>query len=328
MLDLGRRQFITLLGGAAAAWPFAARAQQSGKLPTIGFLASGTPATNGQWVAAFVQRMHELGWADGRTVVLEIRWANGRPERFAEIAAEFIRMRADAIVSPGGSAYAVKQATQIIPIIFAAANDPIGSGLVVSLARPGGNVTGLSNQSTDLAAKRLELMREVVPSARHFAMLTNGSNPSNVLETTEIKAAARSLGLKLDISEIQRAEDIAPAVQGLKGQVDALYVSADPVLITNRIRINTLANVARLPTIYGLREFVEAGGLMSYGPNLPEQFRRAADYVDKILRVAKPADLPVEQPTRFDLIFNLTTAKALGIEIPSSLLARADEVIE
>ena len=249
MLDLGRRQFITLLGGAAAAWPFAARAQQSGKLPTIGFLASGTPATNGQWVAAFVQRMHELGWADGRTVVLEIRWANGRPERFAEIAAEFIRMRADAIVSPGGSAYALKQATEIIPIIFAAANDPIGSGLVVSLARPGGNVTGLSNQSTDLAAKRLELIREVVPGARHFAMLTNGSNPSNVLETTEIKAAARSLGLKLDISEIQRAEDIAPAVEGLKGQVDALYVSADPVLITNRIRINTLANVARLPTI-------------------------------------------------------------------------------
>ena len=164
-----RREFITLLGGAAAAWPLAARAQQSGKLPTIGFLASGTPATNGQWVAAFVQRMRELGWADGRTVVLEIRWANGRPERFAEIAAEFIRMRADAIVSPGGSAYALKQATQIIPIIFAAANDPIGSGLVVSLARPGGNVTGLSNQSTDLAAKRLELIREVVPGARHFA---------------------------------------------------------------------------------------------------------------------------------------------------------------
>jgi putative tryptophan/tyrosine transport system substrate-binding protein len=323
-----RREFITLLGGAAAAWPLAARAQQSGKLPTIGFLASGTPATNGQWVAAFVQRMRELGWADGRTVVLEIRWANGRPERFAEIAAEFIRMRADAIVSPGGSAYAVKQATQIIPIIFAAANDPIGSGLVVSLARPGGNVTGLSNQSTDLAAKRLELMREVVPSARHFAMLTNGSNPSNVLETTEIKAAARSLGLKLDIPEIQRAEDIAPAVEGLKGQVDALYVSADPVLITNRIRINTLANVARLPTIYGLREFVEAGGLMSYGPNLPEQFRRAADYVDKILRVAKPADLPVEQPTKFDLAINLTTAKALGLPVPPTLLARADEVIE
>ena len=328
MLDLGRRQFITLLGGAAAAWPFAARAQQSGKLPTIGFLASGTPATNGQWVAAFVQRMHELGWADGRTVVLEIRWANGRPERFAEIAAEFIRMRADAIVSPGGSAYALKQATEIIPIIFAAANDPIGSGLVVSLARPGGNVTGLSNQSTDLAAKRLELIREVVPGARHFAMLTNGSNPSNVLETTEIKAAARSLGLKLDISEIQRAEDIAPAVQGLKGQVDALYVSADPVLITNRIRINTLANIARLPTIYGLREFVEAGGLMSYGPNLPEQFRRAADYVDKILRVAKPADLPVEQPTKFELLINLKTAKALGLTIPPVVLMRAEKVIK
>jgi putative tryptophan/tyrosine transport system substrate-binding protein len=327
MSGMGRREFVALLGGATA-WPLAARAEQSGKLPTIGFLASGTPATNGQWVAAFVQRMRELGWADGRTVVLEIRWANGRPERFAEIAAEFIRMRADAIVSPGGSAYAVKQATQIIPIIFAAANDPIGSGLVVSLARPGGNVTGLSNQSTDLAAKRLELMREVVPGARHFAMLTNGSNPSNVLETTEIKAAARSLGLKLDIPEIQRAEDIAPAVEGLKGQVDALYVSADPVLITNRIRINTLANVARLPTIYGLREFVETGGLMSYGPNIPDQFRRAAELVDKILRGAKPGDMPVEQPTKFDLIFNLTTARALGIEIPPTLLARADEVIE
>jgi putative tryptophan/tyrosine transport system substrate-binding protein len=327
MSGVGRREFVALLGGSAA-WPIAAGAQQAGKLPTIGFLASGTPATNGQWVAAFVQRMRELGWADGRTVILEIRWANGRPERFAEIAAEFIRMRADAIVSPGGSAYAVKQSTQVIPIIFAAANDPIGSGLVVSLARPGGNVTGLSNQSTDLAAKRLELMREVVPGARHFAMLTNGSNPSNVLETTEIKAAARSLGLELDLAEIQRAEDIAPAVEGLKGQVDALYVSADPVLITNRIRINTLANVARLPTIYSLREFVETGGLMSYGPNIPDQFRRAAELVDKILRGAKPGDMPVEQPTKFDLIINLKSAKALGLAIPESFLLRADEVIE
>jgi putative tryptophan/tyrosine transport system substrate-binding protein len=324
-----RRQFITLLGGAAAAWPLAADAQQSGKLPKIGLLSSGAPAVQGQWVAAFVQRLRELGWIDGRTVVLEVRWAEGRPERFTEIAAEFVRLKVEVIMTYSTAAViAAKQATAIIPIIFAAANDPIGSGLVASLGRPGGNVTGLSLQSTDIAAKRLELLREVVPGVRRLAMLTNSNNPSNVLESREIQEAARSLALRVDLPEIQRAEDIAPAIEGLKGQVDALYVSADPLLIINRIRINTLANVARLTTITSVREWVEAGSLMSYGPSFADLFRRCGDIVDKILRGTKPGDIPVEQPTKFDLVINLTTARALGLTVPPTLLARADEVIE
>jgi len=323
-----RREFITLLGGAVA-WPLAARAQQAGRVPKVGLLSSGTPAGQGQWVAALLQRMRELGWIEGRTVVLEVRWAEGRPERFTEIAAEFVRLKVDVIVTYGTAAViAAKQATSIIPIIFAVANDPIGSGLVASLARPSTNVTGLSLQSTDLAAKRLELLREILPGVRRFAMLTNGSNPSNVPERKEIEAAARSLALTVELSEIQRAEDIAPAVEGLKGQAEALYVSPDPVLMANRISINTLANVARLPAISAQREFVEAGGLMSYGPSFPDLFRRCGDIVDKILRGTAPADIPVEQPTKFDLVINLTTARALGLEIPPTLLARADAVIE
>ena len=324
-----RREFITLLGGAVAAWPLVARAQQAGRVPKVGLLSSGTQAGQGQRVAAFLQRMRELGWIEGRTVVLEVRWAEGRPERFTEIAAEFVRLKVDVIITYGTAAViAAKQVTSIIPIIFAAANDPIGSGLVAGLARPGANVTGLSLQSTDLAAKRFELLREVLPNVRRFAMLTNSSNPSNVPERKEIQAAARSLALTVDLLEIQRAQDIAPAVEGLKGQVEALYVSPDPVLMANRISINTLANVARMPTISAQREFVEAGGLMSYGPSFADLFRRCGDIVDKILRGTAPADIPVEQPTKFDLVINLTTARALGIEIPPTLLARADEVIE
>ena len=208
------------------------------------------------------------------------------------------------------------------------AGDPVGTGLVASLARPGGNVTGLSIQQTDLAGKRLELLREVVPGLRRLAILANVGNPAAVLEMGEVQAAARTLGLEVATLEIRRAEDIAPAFEALKGRADALYVCADPLVNTNRIRINTLALGARLPTMHGFREYVEAGGLMSYGPNFPDLFRRAADYVDKILRGAKPADIPVEQPTKFDLVINLTTAKALGLDVPPTLLARADEVIE
>ena len=324
-----RREFITLLGGAAAAWPLAARAQQPGKLPTIGFLGAATPAAWGQWVAAFVQRLRELGWIEGRTVAIEYRWAEGRSERYAEIAAEFVRLKVDVIVTQATAAVlAAKQATSVIPIVFAVAADPVGSGLVASLARPGGNVTGLSIQATDLAGKRLELLREVVPGLRRLAIMANVGDPGAVLEMGEVQAAARTLGLEVATFEIRRAEDIAPAFEALKGRAEALYVCADPLVITNRIRINTLALGARLPTMYGFREYVEAGGLMSYGPNFPDLFRRAADYVDKILRGAKPADLPVEQPTKFDLVINLTTAKALGLTVPPTLLARADEVIE
>ena len=294
-----RREFITLLGGAAALWPLAARAQQPRKLPTIGFLGANTAAAQSQWTAAFVQRLRELGWIESRTVAIAYRWAEGRSERFAEIAAEFVRLKVDVMVMTGGAVPAAKQATSTIPIVFPVANDPIGTGLVASLARPGGNVTGLSLQSTDLAGKRLELLSEVVPGLRRLAILANVGFPSAVLEMAEVQAAVRTLGLEAATLEIRRSEDIAPAFEALKARADALYVLTDPSMATNRARINTLALAARLPTMYGTREYVEAGGLMSYGPNFPDLFRRAAEFVDKILRGTKPADIPVEQPTKF-----------------------------
>ena len=323
---IARREFLATLGGAAAAWSLAAAGNER---PTIGILGSGIPATQGQWYAAFAQRLRELGWIDGRTVAIEYRWAQGRDERAAEIAAEFVQRKVDVIVtSATAGVVAAKQATSVIPIVFAAAGDPVGTGLVASLARPGGNVTGLSIQQTDLAGKRLELLREVIPGLRRLAMLVNVGNPLAVLDLGEVQAAARTFGLEVITFEIRRGEDITPAFEALKGRAEALYVVIDPLVGTHRIRINTLVLAARLPTMHTLREGVEAGGLMSYGANLPDLFRRAADFVDKILRGAKPADLPVEQPTKFDLVINLTTAKALGLEIPSTLLARADEVIE
>ena len=323
-----RREFITLLGGAAAAWPLAARAQQTGKVPTIGFLGAN-PSIESHRVAAFVQRLRELAWIDGRNLAIEYRWAEGRNERYAENAAELVRLKVDVIVTVGTPpTLAAKQATAVIPIVFAAAGDPVGTGLVASLARPGGNVTGLSTQTAETASKRLELLREIVPGLSRLAIMCYVGNPISLLELGEAQAAARALGLEVTTSELRRAEDISPAFDALKGRADALYVCTDPLVNTHRIRVNTLALAARLPTMHGLREYVEAGGLMSYGPNLPDLLRRAADYVDKILRGAKPGDIPVEQPTRFDLIINLTTAKALGLEIPPMLLARANEVIE
>jgi putative ABC transport system substrate-binding protein len=324
-----RRAFITLLGSAAAAWPLAARAQQPGKLPTIGFLGATTPLVESQRLAAFVQRLRELGWMEGRNVAIEVRWAEGRSERFAEIAAEFVRLKVEVIVTRGtASVIAAKQATAVIPIVFASVGDPVGTGLVASLARPAGNLTGLSNQLHDTATKRLELLREVVPNLRRLAIIANVDNPATVLSMREVQVTAPTLGLDVATSEIRRAEDIAPAFEALKGRAEALFVLPDPLVNTNRVRINTLALGARLPTMHGLREYVEAGGLMSYGPSVPDQYRRAADYVDKILRGTKPGDIPVEQPTKFDLVINLTTAKALGLTIPESFLSRADEVIE
>ena len=310
-------------------WPLAARAQQPGKLPTIGFLGANTRLVDSQRLAGFVERLRELGWIENRTVAIEYRWGEGRNERFAQFAAEFVRRNVDVIVTGGtASVIAVKQATSTIPIVFATAGDPVGTGLVTSLAKPGGNVTGLSAQVPDLVGKRLELLREVVPGLRRLAILTNIGNPVIVLERDEIRTTAHTIGLEAITMEIQRAEDIAPAFETLKGGADALYVPADPLIFTNLVRINSLALGARPPTMHGSREYVEAGGLMSYGPNFPDLYRRAADYVDKILRGAKPADLPIEQPTKFDLIINLTTAKALGLTIPDKLLATADEVIE
>jgi putative ABC transport system substrate-binding protein len=324
-----RREFITLLGGAAAAWPLAARAQQAGKLPTVGFLGSSTPSAMSQWVAAFVQRLRDLGWIEGRTIAIEYRWAEGRSASAEEIAAEFVRLKVDIIVTSGTpQVLAAKQATAVIPIVFAAAGDPVDTGLVATLARPGGNVTGLSLQQTDVAGKRLELLREVVLNLRRLVIIGNVGNPFTVLEMREVQAAASTLGLEVATPEIRRAEDIAPAFDAVEGRADALYVCLDTVLISSRIRINTLALVARLPTMHGLRDFVEVGGLMSYAPNFAELWRRAAEYVDKILRGAKPGEIPVEQPTKFDLVINLTTAKALGLTIPPGVLAIADEVIE
>ena len=321
-----RREFIATVGGAAV-WPLTANAQQSGKLPTIGFLGAD-PSAFGPWTAAFVARLSELGWIDGRTVAIEYRWSEGRNERYAEIAAEFVRLKVDVIVTVGSAVPTVRRATTTIPIVFAVAIDPVGSGLVATLAKPGGNVTGLSLQATNLAGKRLELLREVVPQLRRLGIIFNVGNAQPVLEMGETQAAARMLGLDIAPLVIQRADDIAPAFEAAKGQADALYVAIDQLMVANLTRILSLALGARLPTVFSTRDFVRAGGFMSYGPNYSDLFWRSADYVDKILRGTKPADIPVEQPTKFDLVINLTTAKALGLTIPESFLLRADEVIE
>jgi putative ABC transport system substrate-binding protein len=321
-----RREVITLVGGAAV-WPLAARAQEAGKQPTIGFLGADAAGWR-PWTDAFVARLRELGWIEGRTVAIEYRWTEGRPERVAEIAAEFVRRKVDVIVTNGPSVATLKQATAIIPIVFAVAKDPVRGGLVTSLARPGGNVTGLSVQEIDTAGKRIELLREVVPRLHRLAIMVDVGYPSAVSEMGEFRAAARALGLEVAPLEIRQAEDIAPAFEALGAQADALFVSQDALTVAHHTRIITLALGARLPTMFGARNFVQAGALLSYGPNFPALFRRAAELVDKILRGAKPADIPVEEPTKFELVINLTTAKALGLTIPPTLLARADEVIE
>jgi putative ABC transport system substrate-binding protein len=324
-----RRDFIKVIAGSAAAWPLAAGAQQPAKLPTIGFLGQSTRSAASEWVAAFVQRLRELGWIENRTVAIVYRWAEGSDERFADIATEFVRLKVDVIVTSGTSqVLAAKRATSVIPIVFATAGDPVGNNLVASLTRPGGNATGLSNQTIDTAGKRLELLREVVHGLSRVAIMGNVGNPAVVLEMGEVQVAAATLGLEVHRLEIRHAQDLIPAFEALKGRSEALYVCSDALINTNRIRINILAVAARLPTMYGSRDYVETGGLMSYGPNFPDRFRRAADYVDKILHGAKPGDIPVEQPTKFDLVINLTTVKALGLTMPDKLLVVADEVIE
>jgi putative ABC transport system substrate-binding protein len=327
-VTIGRRELLAALGGAAAAWPLAARAQQAGKLPTIGFLGTTTASAWKPWTAAFAQRLRELGWIEGRNLAIEYRWAEARSERFAEIAAEFVRLKVDVIVMGGNAAVAAKRASSVVPIVFALVDDPVGMGLIASLARPGGNVTGLSLQQLNLAGKRLELLREVLPGLRRLAIMVNVDLPAAVLEMGEIQAAAGTLGLDVATFEIRRAEDIAPAFEALKGRAEALYVVGDALVIIHRVRINILALTARLPTMLATREYVEAGGLMSYGPSFADVFRRAGDYVDKILRGAKPGELPVEQPTKFEFVINLITAKALGLDVPPTLLTRADKVIE
>jgi putative ABC transport system substrate-binding protein len=322
-----RRGFMTLLAGAAAVSPLAAHAQQAAKVTTIGFLGTDASWWN-PWTTAFVQRLGELGWIEGRNVAIVYRWHEGRPERETEFAAEFVRLKVDVIVTNGTAAAAAKKATSAIPIVFALAPDPLGVGLVASLARPGGNVTGLSGQSTDLVGKRLDLLRELVPGLRRLAIIVDMGFPQAVFEYGEVQATAHRLGIEVAPMEIRRAEDIGPAFDALQHQAEALYIVQDALVAANRTRILTLALGARLPTILASREMVQAGALMSYGPNLAGQLRRAAELVDRILRGAKPADIPVEQPTKFDLAINRTTAKALGLTIPEQFLLRADEVIE
>ena len=323
-----RRDFISAVAGVLA-WPLMAHARQATKLPTIGFLGATALSVQRPWTDAFEQRLRELGWIEGRSVAIEYRWAEGHGERFAQIAAEFVHLQVDIIVTAATApALAAKQTTSVIPIVFALATDPIGSGLVVSLARPGGNVTGLSIQNIDLIGKRVELLREVVPDLTRLAIMGNVAAPDTATETHEIEATARRLGLDVAMLEVRRAEDITAAFAALRGRAGALLVVGDPLIFTHRVEINKLAQGLRLPTMSANREFAAAGCLLSYGTNFLELFRRSADLVDKILRGAKPGDLPVEQPTKFDLVINLKTAKALGLEVPPTLLARADEVIE
>ena len=323
---IGRRKFIAALGGAATTWSLAAHAQQPARLPTIGLLTPDASSWSAE-IAAFAERLSQLGWIEGRTIAIEHRWSEGRPERIVEIAAEFARQKVDVIVAYGGAVATLKQATAFIPIVFIA-SDPVGSGFVKSLARPGGNITGTSLQQTEFATKRLELLREIVPSLRRLANMFNANYPSSVRENGEVQAVARSLGLEVAPHEIRRAEDIAPVIEAVKSQADALYVVEDALILANRTPIITLTLSARLPTSFVFREFAKTGALMSYGPNFPALFQRAADFVDKILRGTKPGDIPIEQPTKFDLVINLKTAKALGLTVPTTLLATADEVVE
>ncbi|MGD9924812.1 MAG: ABC transporter substrate-binding protein [Pseudorhodoplanes sp.] len=323
-----RREFLSVMSGGAMAWPFAALAQQP-RRPTIGFLGTAAASAWSQWVAAFVDRLRELGWIEERTVTIEYRWGEGRHERLAEIAAELVRLKVDVIVTSGTAVPDAMRATSTIPIVFALAADPVGAGLVATLARPGGNVTGLSIQSADLVGKRIELLREVVPNFHRLAILGNGNNQNLMLDVRDAQSAAKALRLQeVAIFEIRRAEDISPAIEKIKNGADALYVVADPLVNANRVHLNALALRARLPTMHGSREYVVAGGLICYGPNFSGNFRRAADFADKILRGANPAELPVEQPVKFDLVINLATAKTLGLSVPGSFLVRADEIIE
>jgi putative tryptophan/tyrosine transport system substrate-binding protein len=320
-----RREFLAGFGGVVAS-SLPARAQQTTKLPVIGFMGAATPSAWGPWTAAFVKRLSELGWVDGKTIKIEYRWAEGSEERYAEIGAELVKLDSRVLVAVGGDS--ARKATSTIPIVVALMSDPVGTGLVSSLARPGGNITGMSIQSTDLAGKRIELLKEAISTLHRFAILAYVDYAGTMLDVGAIHTASKSVGLEVVTVPIHRAEDIEPALASLDPQLQAMYVPPNILVNTNRILINKLAQERRLPTMHGFREYVVSGGLMSYGPNTANLFRRAAEYVDKILQGAKPIDLPVEQPTEFDLVLNLKVAKVIGLEFSPSLLARADEVIE
>jgi putative tryptophan/tyrosine transport system substrate-binding protein len=321
-----RREFIALLGGAVA-WPYAARAQEVDKQRHIGVLGAD-PTVWKPWTAAFAARLRQLGWIEGDNIAIQYRWAEGSSERVSEIAAAFVRQDVDVIVTYGSAVAVLKQATTAIPIVFAVAFDPVRAGLVPSLAHPGSNVTGMSIQQPDLVGKRLELLRQAIPELHRLAIMVDAGYAEPMLEADNVRTTARALGLEAARQEIWRSEDIAPAFTALSGRAEALYVVSDALIAANRMRILTLARTARLPTILSYGDYVEAGGLMSYGPNFADLLRRAADFVDRILHGTKPGDIPVEQPTKFELDVNLKTAKALSLTIPEAVLARADEVIK
>jgi putative tryptophan/tyrosine transport system substrate-binding protein len=324
-----RREFITLLGGAALAWPLSARAQQSGKLLTIGFMGA-TPSMESQRVAAFVQRLRELGWVDGRNLAIEYRWAEGRPERVSEIAAEFVRNKVDVIVTVATPpTLAAKQATAVIPIVFAAVSDPVGTGLVASLARPGGNVTGFTFLELSMFGKMLETLKQIAPATVRVAFMYNPDNPNTAYFRHSFETALGPLAIEPVIVTIHGLADIERALSELADRGNgAVFVPPDVTLSALRAEVVTLVARHRLPAIYSDPAFPKIGGLAFYGADRLDLFRRTAGYVDRILRGEKPADLPFQQPTKYQLILNLKTAKALGIELSPTVLALADEVIE
>jgi ABC-type uncharacterized transport system substrate-binding protein len=315
-----RRDFIVLLGGATVAQPLAAYA----KVPTVGYLGN-IPTVESAWFDGLVRRLGELGWIDSQTIAIKRRWAEGRAERVAEIAADYVQENVDVIVTYGGAVTTLKKATATIPIVFAIASDPLGIGLVTNLSHPGGNVTGFSDLQTDTASKRLELLRQIVPQLRRLAIIFDASYVASVREMDNVQNLARRLSLEVMPHGIQRAEEFDTVFEAVRGQADAGYIVENSVVNVTRVSPSVLR---RWPMITGSAQSARAGSLIAYGPDLAAMYRRAADYVDKILRGVKPGDLPVEQPTKFDLVINLKTANALGIDVPNSMQLLADEVIE
>ena len=325
-----RREFITLLGGAAAAWPLAARAQQPA-MPVIGLLHPGSPETNARFVAGFRKGLAETGYVEGRNILIEYRWGHGESTRLPELAADLIRRAANVIVTPGGvaAALAAKAATATIPIVFVIGVDPVQAGLVVSLNRPGGNVTGITSMNSGLAAKQLGLLHQLLQRDARFVVLVNSSNPQIRLALADVQAAAAAMGHPLDIVAATTGREITPAFkEAVQKRADAILISPDPLFSSRPVQLATLAARHAMPAIYALREFAESGGLISYGSNFTDMFRQAGTYVARILKGEKPADLPILQATKFELVINLQTAEVLGLAVPPSLLAIADEVIE
>jgi putative ABC transport system substrate-binding protein len=326
-----RRKLLVAIGAGMLTTPFASLGQQQSKVARIGYLAGSSMTDNARYVQVFREGLHELGYVEGKNLVIEYRWAEGNFERLPDLAAELVRLRVDVIVAVGDPVIlAAKQATSTIPIVMASVGDPVGRGFVASLARPGGNITGVSNLAVALTGKWLESLKQIVPTLSQVAVLRNAANPTHALFWAEAQSAAPSLGLKLQDVEVRTPDDLDGAFASIiRERSAALVVLPDPLLaavLRGRIAAHAMRN--RLPAMCTFKEQAEAGGLLSYGPSLPVNYRHAATYVDKILKGAKPADLPVEQPTKFELVINLKTAKALGLTIPQALLLRADEVIQ